>query len=89
MYWVFHLSIGRNIRGCTNSTCVQLCIPSILCPYSGEFSLRFTIISLKLLIRKVRGRKSSICVQLCIPIFLYASFFKVISLMKNLIIQPR
>ena len=57
-----------DVRGCTYSTCIQLRIPSILCPFKRiyvHFSLdSFTVAD----IRKFRGRKISICVQLRIPL---------------------
>ena len=89
LYWVLHLSIGSDVIGCTNSTCFQLHFPSILCPCLEDFCLRVTRMYLKFLIRKLRGRKNSICIQICLSIFIYACLFKVISLIKNLIILPR
>ena len=88
LYWVLHLSIGRYVRGCTNSTCGQISFPSILLPCPEDLCSRVTIILLTFLIRKVRGRKDSICLQLCIPILVYASLFKVISFIMNSIILP-
>ena len=81
--------IGREVRGFTSSTCLKLRFPSILRPCSEDFCSHVTSMYLKLMVRKVRGRKNHICIQLCIPILVYASVFKVISLIKNLIMLPR
>ena len=86
LYWVLNISICRDVRGCMNSTWVQLRFTSILRPCLEDFCSRLTRITLKFLIRKVRGRKNSISVQIYIPIFIYASLLKVISLIKILII---
>ena len=59
--------IALDVRGCRNYMCIQLRLPSILCPFFRTnvcvSPARFTVSD----IRKVRRRKNSIFVYFCIP----------------------
>ena len=60
---IFSICIYLDVRGCTNSMCIQLQIPSILFPllrtYACVSPAHFTVAD----IRKVRRRKNFICIH--------------------------
>ena len=64
---IVSICINLDFRGCTNSMCIQLRIPSIFCPllltYARVSPARFTVADH----RKLRRRKNSICVHFHIP----------------------
>ena len=85
------ICIASDVRGCTNSRCIQFQIPSILCPilktYFRVSPACFTAAD----IRKVRWRNNSICVQFRIPFSYSRPFYlsQFIYLNNNLIMLPR
>ena len=89
LFWVLHsyiLKKGMDVRACMNSTCIQICFPSIV--RTSVFFLLVTIMCLMFLIRKVKGFNNFTCVQIRIAIFVYKSLFRFIYLTKNLILLP-
>ena len=41
MYWVLRI-VGRDVRGCTNSTCIHLRIPYTCMPFGGGGGVRLS-----------------------------------------------
>ena len=84
------ICIAMAVRGFTNSTCIQIHIPSILCPFKRTYVRVSPACFNDSNIRKFRTHQDSICVQFWIP-FLYSRpfhLFRFIYITKILIMLP-